>query len=392
MDSFDKFNVGDKEEVIHLITDDDIQNFANLTGDNNPLHLNEEFAKKTSFKKRVVHGMLSASFISALIGTKIPGEGALWYSQSITFTQPVWIGDEIRIVGTIIQKIQGQRSFKIKIEIFNQHNQIVITGEAQVNVPLSEKDKEIEELMVNEGVVIIIGGTGGIGEAIIEKLILDNKKIIFTYFKNKNTASRKVNDNPIQVEKYYLDIRNEKEIKKFADYVIGKYKRVEAFINCATDKIINRKFSDLSWDQIENQINTHLKSTFILIKELMPNFIENKYGRIINITSIYSDATPPLNLYDYVIAKSALSSFTKSLALEFGVYGINVNNISPSMTETSLIATIPQKTKLLTTMQTPLRRLAKPNDIASVVSFLLSRESSFITGETIRINGGQLMI
>lgn len=394
MDSFEKFNVGDKAEVIHCITEKDLQNFANLTGDTNPLHLDSDFAKKTSFKKRVVHGMLSASFISTLIGTKIPGDGALWYSQSITFLQPVWIGDEIRVIGTIIQKSESQRSFKIQIEIFNQHNQLVINGEAQVNVPLVEVEVGQEVITPDNGVHIIIGGTGGIGEAIISKLASLGKQIIFTYNKNEALAAsiEKRFLNEIGIEKYALNINDEVSIRKFIEYVILKYSRIDSLINCATDKIINRSFSDLDWKSIENQFNIHLKSVFILTKQIMPHFSKNKFGKIINISSIYADGTPPINLYDYIMAKAALSAFTKSLAVEYGPLGININIVSPSMTETSLIATIPQKTKLLTTMQTPLRRLAKPEDVAGAVAFLISEEASFITGETIRINGGQLMI
>lgn len=394
MDSFEKFNVGDKAEVIHSITENDIQNFANLTGDTNPLHIDSDFAKKTSFKKRVVHGMLSASFISTLIGTKIPGDGALWYSQSITFLQPVWIGDEIRVIGTIIQKSESQRSFKIQIEIFNQHSQLVISGESQVNVPFVEVEQNQEIIVANEGVIIVIGGTGGIGESIISKFASQGKKIIFTYYKNESLASNLEQrySKDIVIEKYALNITNELSIKKFVEYTARKYSRIDALINCATDKIINKTFSDLDWKSVEYQFSIHLKSVFMLVKEVLPHFIRNKYGKIVNISSIYADATPPLNLYDYVMAKAALSAFTKSLAVEYGPQGININIVSPSMTETSLIATIPQKTKLLTTIHTPLRRLAKPEDIAGVVAFLISDEASFITGETIRINGGQLMM
>ena len=392
MDSFEKFKIGDKAEVIHSITEKDIQNFANLTGDTNPLHLDSNFAKRTSFKNRVVHGMLSASFISTLIGTKIPGDGALWYSQSITFLQPVWIGDEIRVIGTIIQKSESQRSFKIQIEIFNQHNQLVISGESQVNVPILENKQK--ELAPVTGVNIVIGGTGGIGESLISKLASQGKNIIFTYNKNESAAIDIENKHSklIKIEKYALNIMDEYSIKKFIEHTIMKYSRIDALINCATDKIVNNPFSELNWKSFEDQLSIHLKSVFLLTKEIIPHFCKNKYGKVINISTIYADATPPLHLYDYVVAKSALSAFTKSLAVEFGPHGININIVSPSMTETSLIATIPQKTKLLTSMQTPMRRLAKPEEIAAVIAFLMSNEASFITGETIRVNGGQLMI
>jgi 3-oxoacyl-[acyl-carrier protein] reductase len=117
-----------------------------------------------------------------------------------------------------------------------------------------------------------------------------------------------------------------------------------------------------------------------------------KYGRIINITTQYIDETPPVELLAYVTAKTALSGFTKSLAVEYAPFGITVNMISPGMTDTELIADIPEKSRLMTAAKTPLRRLAKPNDIAGAVCYLASEGASFITGETIRINGGQAML
>ena len=86
---YDSINIGDKAEFKHKITISDVDKFVDLTGDDNKLHINEDYASQTSFKKPVVHGMLGASFISTIIGTKLPGDGALWFSQSIEFILPV---------------------------------------------------------------------------------------------------------------------------------------------------------------------------------------------------------------------------------------------------------------------------------------------------------------
>jgi|TARA_B100002003_G_scaffold76071_1_gene71078 acyl dehydratase len=88
--------VGEEAEILHVIATKDVDTFAELTGDNNPLHVDDDFASKTTFKKRVVHGMLTASFISTIVGTKIPGSGSLWYEQQIRFIVPVRIGSRIR--------------------------------------------------------------------------------------------------------------------------------------------------------------------------------------------------------------------------------------------------------------------------------------------------------
>jgi 3-oxoacyl-[acyl-carrier protein] reductase len=97
-------------------------------------------------------------------------------------------------------------------------------------------------------------------------------------------------------------------------------------------------------------------------------------------------------LMPYVTAKSALNGFSKALAVELAPSGITVNLVSPGMTETDLIADVPQKSRLTTAARTPLRRLARPEDVAGAVAFLASPQARFLTGETIRVNGGQMML
>jgi len=97
MKKFNQISVGDNAQLVHKITLNDVEKFINLTGDDNKLHFDNDFARKTEFKKPVVHGMLGASFISTLIGTKLPGDGALWYSQTLEFLRPVRINDTVTV-------------------------------------------------------------------------------------------------------------------------------------------------------------------------------------------------------------------------------------------------------------------------------------------------------
>ena len=118
---------------------------------------------------------------------------------------------------------------------------------------------------------------------------------------------------------------------------------------------------------------------------------ENKYGKIVFITT-QSTEQMQSNLIHYITAKSALNGLAKALAFELAHKGIRVNLVSPGMTNTSLISDFPEKVKLITAARTPLRRLAEPQDIADTISYLVSEKSDFLTGETIRVNGGQVMI
>ncbi|GAF68105.1 unnamed protein product, partial [marine sediment metagenome] len=116
MDKFKSIKVGDKAKLKHIITQTDIDQFVELTGDNNKLHVDKEYASKTLFKKPVVHGMLSASFISTIIGTKLPGDGALWYAQNIEFLLPVRVGDEITVKAEVVKKIERTRTIGLSTD------------------------------------------------------------------------------------------------------------------------------------------------------------------------------------------------------------------------------------------------------------------------------------
>ena len=115
---YKNINIGDSASVKHTISQNDIEKFVDLTGDDNKLHIDKEFAQKTEFKKPVVHGMLGASFISTLIGTKLPGDGALWYSQTLEFLRPVRVGDTITVNSVVIQKNDKLSSIELKTNFY----------------------------------------------------------------------------------------------------------------------------------------------------------------------------------------------------------------------------------------------------------------------------------
>ena len=123
----------------------------------------------------------------------------------------------------------------------------------------------------------------------------------------------------------------------------------------------------------------------------MPSMIERKNGNFIFITTQYTNS-PKSELSYYISSKSALEGLVRSLAVEYGPFSVRFNLVSPGMTQTELISDVPEKTKLLSAMNTPLRKLANAFDVANAICFLASEKSNYITGETIRVNGGQVII
>lgn len=393
MNSFEEIKIGDTAEILHEITEDDVKRFSDLTGDTNPLHIDETFAATTTFKKRIVHGMLAASFVSTIIGTKLPGHGSLWMSQNLRFLRPIRIGDTIHIVAKVTHKSISQRVLTLETIIFNEYNQKVIEGEAKVKV--LKKTKENIEMNNTKHGAIVTGASRGIGAAIAVKLAKDGFGILINYRESKEEAEsvlKKIIENGGKAYIFQADVRDQNKIEEMVRYALEKFSKIDLLVNNATSSVLTKSFEELLWTDIQEHIDVQLKGAFNTCKTVIPHFVANKRGKIINIGSIFIDNVPPSKLYGYVVVKTALSSFTKSLALEYGPKGLNINMVSPGMTETALIADLPEKVKMITEMQTPLRRLAKPEDIANVVSFLASDSANYLTGETIRVCGGQIMI
>ncbi len=129
-----KFKTGDTASISKTITDNDIQKFADASGDHNPLHLDDEFAKSTRFGRRIAHGMLSASLISAVIANQLPGQGSIYLGQTLKFVAPVFPGDTITARVTIISIRDDKPVMKLETVCSNQHGEVVIKGEATVLV------------------------------------------------------------------------------------------------------------------------------------------------------------------------------------------------------------------------------------------------------------------
>lgn len=387
--------IGQKETLSHNVTQADIEKFVDLSGDDNKLHVNKEFAAKTSFKKPVVHGMIGASFISTIIGTKIPGDGALWFSQTLEFLLPVRIGDEITVIAEVTKKIDRDRTIELNVEIQNQNRQVVTRGVSKVKV-LEELEKAVEEVKAenNKKVALVVGATGGIGSAVAKALAADGFDVILHYHSNKEKANllKKEIEEKTESKAFIIpaNIHSEKDIEELVCQSMRETYRIDCFVNCASTPIPPINVADLTWEDFEKQMDLNIKINLSFVKKLLPQMVERKHGKIITVGSLFSDKPNP-NLVHYATAKAALEGFTRAMAFELAPKGIRVNMVSPSMIATDLTADIPEKMKLLSAMQTPLRRLALPEDVAGAVSFLASEKSDYLSGEIIRINGGQIM-
>jgi 3-oxoacyl-[acyl-carrier protein] reductase len=242
--------------------------------------------------------------------------------------------------------------------------------------------------------VLVTGGSKGIGAAIAKKLAKDGFQVALVYNKSKESADQLVKD--IQsldgrAQAFKANVNSSEEVSQLVKKVRQELGPVTNLVHCASPTPIPQETMQVPWETFEDHINTQIKGAFLLTKELNEDMVAANQGSIIFISSIFAEGTPPVQQAAYVTAKAGLSALSRALAVELGPKNIRINTVSPGMTETDMIATLPEKTKMLTKMQTPLRRLAKADDIADTVSFLMSSSAKHITGENIKVCGGITM-
>ncbi len=387
---FDKIQVGDESQVSKVITTQDLEAFAKLSGDYNPLHMDEEFAARTHFQRRVVHGMLLANYASAMVGMNCPGPGALWSQQNFRWPAPVFIGDQITMKLRVTQKSSGSRTLKIELKAVNQNGKVVMEGEGTVTA--LEERQRTAEAPITERVAFVSGGARGIGAAIAAALAQAGAMVAINYRGNTAAAEElciAIHAKGGRALSVQADVTNPSSVSAAVEKTCQEFNRpIDILINSAGGLPEPRPFMQTTWDEIQSMIDVHVRGAFHCSQAVIPGMIDQKSGRIINIGSVFTRNTPSVNWSGFLLAKSAMQSLTRSLAAEFGPQGIRVNMVSPGLVETEAIAGLSERLRKVQAMQTPLRRLASPGEIAAVVLALCTGAGDFVTGAEIPVCGG----
>ena len=237
--------------------------------------------------------------------------------------------------------------------------------------------------------IFITGASGGIGSAICKKFVDKNFILVLTSSSDEKILQLK--DLYGDQHYYYkIDLSNADNVQTCLDEISNDHKDISIIVNNAGkthDNLIFRMKND-QWNDV---LQTNLNSNYQIIKSLLPNMLSNKYGKIIGISSIVGSTGNP-GQANYVASKSGLVGLYKSIALEVAKRNINVNIISPGFISTSMTDNLNEEQKKNYLSKIPMMRFGNPNDIANLVFFLSSDDSSYITGQNFHINGGMLMV
>ena len=233
--------------------------------------------------------------------------------------------------------------------------------------------------------IIVTGATGGIGSSVVEKFIEAKATVLAT---GRNVSKLEELKNKFKnLKTLSFDTSKHENIEKFIDNSSNELGgNVDILINNAG---INQDNLSIRMDieEWKKVIDINLTSTFLLSKFAIKKMLKNKYGKIVNITSVIGH-TGNVGQSNYAASKAAIISMSKSLALEYGKKNIKVNCVSPGFINTDMTKKIENEYKNVLKSKIPLDRFGEPNDIANTVVFLCSDLSDYITGETIHVNGG----
>jgi len=242
-------------------------------------------------------------------------------------------------------------------------------------------------------VVVITGGSKGIGRAVAFKFAEEKAKLILLHFDSDESASGETLNGLIkqgvEAESHRLNVSSYPDVEALFKDVLSRFGRVDALINNAgivRDSLLIRMSED-DWDAV---MNVNLKGVFNCTRAVLRSMIKQRKGRVVNISSV-AGQIGNFGQANYSASKAGIMGFTKTVAREVGSRGITVNAVAPGYIDTEMTASLPDKVKDSFIQQVPLRRVGTPEDVAEAVYWLCSDASSYITGQTIHVNGGMFM-
>jgi len=235
--------------------------------------------------------------------------------------------------------------------------------------------------------ILITGASGGIGNALVKKFVELGGNVLGSGTKTEKLDSIKKQYPSIKVKKF--DIANHSNIEEFVDNVALELGGLDILINNAGTNVDNLslRMKDDEWKKV---IDVNLTSTFLLSKHAIKKMLKTKFGRVVNITSVVGH-TGNLGQTNYAASKAGIVGMSKSLAIEYAKKNITVNCVSPGFIVSNMTMNIAEKVKLYLTSRIPMGKLGTGEDVSNCVAFLSSEQASYVTGETVHVNGGMYM-
>jgi 3-oxoacyl-[acyl-carrier protein] reductase len=396
----DEIEVGQSAEFSVTVTDRDVETFAQLSGDYSDLHMNAEFARRTRFRDRCAHGMLSLTSVSTLVGMCLPGANAVLLAIDASFLAPVRIGDSLGVRGTAVAKSLTTRVIKLRFELTNlSTRQRTCEGHAEVFVgPPPRRGltmRELEQLDLDIDftgkTVVVTGASRGVGELTAKVFAEKGANVVVNYRLGQQDAAaivRDITDHGRRAIAVRADVTILEEVQAMFSEAVGAFGGIDVLVNNAVRDATPVPFEQLTWDSLQQDIDVVVKGAFLCCQAALPHLVQ-RGGSIVNVSTIYTEAPVP-HLVSYVAAKSALVGMTRALAVEFAERNVRVNLVTPSIMPTDLTATLSERAFKRLADGSPMKRTCEPIDVAKAILMLASSYARYTTGHQLMVTGGAL--
>ena len=242
-------------------------------------------------------------------------------------------------------------------------------------------------------VVIITGGSRGIGRAIAFRFAEEKPKLVLLHYDPDDSAAmetlERLAERGVQGEAHRIDVSSRGDVDRLFKEVLARFGRVDVLVNNAgiTKDGLLMRMSEDEWDLV---LRVNLKGVFNCSQAVIRSMIKERSGRIVNISSV-AGQMGNAGQTNYAASKAGIMGFTKSLAREVGSRGITVNAVAPGYINTEMTSSLPDKLKEAFVQQIPLARVGEPEDVAEAVHWLCSEGARYVTGQVIHVNGGLYM-
>ncbi len=247
-------------------------------------------------------------------------------------------------------------------------------------------------MILNERIAIVTGAGRGIGKSIALTLAREGAKVMINDIdiKTAKEVTKEIKNMGRNSLAFQVDVSNSKEVNRMVEFIQQEFGRIDILVNNAA--IIKRgTIDDLSEEDWDRVIEVNLKGTFNCTKAVVGVMKKQRYGKIVNISSVVGKVGDLASAPCYGASKAGIACLGKSLARELAPYNINVNVVAPHAIETDMSREWPEEKRRSFIANIPLGRMGEPEDVAEAVLFLVSDKSKFITGEVLDVNGGYLM-
>lgn len=373
--------VGLRAEFERDITVEDVASFAALSGDHNPLHIDDTYARQTNYSERIVHGAFQVGLASAMAGMYLPGREVVVGSFQCRFPAPLHYPSRVRVLGEITSWAPQAISGTLRVRV-TELSHSTLTAEIHVGFSLHEKRSqlagahEVQRAEPGRPLVLVTGAGGGIGERLVRQLAARYRVI---------GVARSLVPAP-DVEWITADLTSG-DWEEIIDRHLGG-RKIYAVVHAAWPGAPQGSLMDLEGDIVAKQVEFGSLVT-IRIARFLKARAEGS-ARLVVLGTTYATLKPVLNLSAYSLGKATLEHTVRLLAPEMARNGITVNSIAPSFVPVGLNSAATQRGILMETSKVPLGKLCSPEDIAATVEFFLSSGASFITGQLLALTGGQL--